>query len=135
MTTRPSDPDDWYAPDAAPVPEGMETTAQDIINAHAWTKDQQRADPWVRETLGHLVRDHERALAEVARQANEKIKLESERDRLKAELAWYQSRYAGRDPVRAALSGEGATLQLPTNLSRGEALAYRSEDHGKGKKP
>ncbi len=51
----------------APVPEGMETTVHDIICAHAWTKDPQRADPWVRETLGHLVRDHERALAEIAR--------------------------------------------------------------------
>ncbi len=27
------------------------------------------------------------------------------------------------------------TLQLPADLSRGEALAYRSEDHGPAKKP
>ncbi len=72
---------------------------------------------------------------------------EAERDRLKAALGEIANSGARQHDfaipadhvtwtihrARAALSGEG--VQLPADLSRGEALAYRSEDHGPAKKP
>ncbi len=63
MITRPSDPDGWYAPDA-PVPEGMETTAEE--RAH-WLS------VYAGKTFNELpmllrtLRDLDRALAEIAR--------------------------------------------------------------------
>ncbi len=62
MTTRPSDPDYWYDPDKpAPVPEGMETTAEERVR---W----KYAAPDIVGSDGHRVlRDLDRALAELAR--------------------------------------------------------------------
>ncbi len=64
MTARPSDPDGWYDPDAAPVPEGMETTAEERAK---WSTAVGRAWGMSPENIGSLVRDLDRALVEVAR--------------------------------------------------------------------
>ncbi len=81
MTTRPSDPDYWYDPDTtgvaalrqireaeeyrpAPVPEGTETTAEERAR---WKTAVGRAWGMSPENIGKVVRDLNRALAEVAR--------------------------------------------------------------------
>ncbi len=54
-----------------------------------------------------------------------------------AGLRRHKNLYAANARI-AELEAEVArltALQLPADLSLGEALAYRSEDHGKGKKP
>jgi|KBSMisStaDraftv2_1062788.scaffolds.fasta_scaffold995075_2 chromosome segregation ATPase len=60
------------------------------------------------------------------------VKLEAERNKLKSALEIIR---AGEtlDPRRAA---DAALSPTPSgDISLGEALAYRSEDHGRGKKP
>ncbi len=62
MTARPSDPDGWYDPDKpAPVPEGMETTAEERARAKA--RGAKHGADWV----DYLLRDFDRAIAEIAR--------------------------------------------------------------------
>ncbi len=64
MTIRPSDPDYWYAPDEiAPVPEGMETTAEERVE---WAVAIHYNQPWMQRSH-MLIRDLNRALAEIAR--------------------------------------------------------------------
>ncbi len=134
MTTRPSDPDGWYDP------EGTERDDMSNISASLRSPVHEQKDRIAeleaeRTTNATLTIALQLLIAE----------LEAKIARLTERVAYFEREYQDSvsrteaienvETAKAEIARLTAALQLPADLSRGESLAYRSEDHGPGKKP